>query len=132
MSNSKKSIFKPVAIPLYRSTFFIAVNIPERKLKEELKKYVASQKVIKSLVKHSRIDRHAQAITAYKESYSVIRYKTLKDAQDINVIAHEAFHVACNITRYVGITLSDDSEEAFAYLIGYITEQYEDILKLKP
>jgi hypothetical protein len=132
MSNSKKSIFKPAAIPLYRSTFFIAVNISDIKLKEELEKHVDCERIIKSLVKHSRITDHEQAVTAYKEGFSIIRYKTLKDAQDINSIAHEAFHVVCNITRYVGITLSEDSEEAFAYLLGYITEQYEDILKLEP
>lgn len=38
--------------------------------------------------------------------------------------AHEAFHSACHVMRYVGIgTLSKDSEEAYAYLIGWTVAQ---------
>jgi hypothetical protein len=39
------------------------------------------------------------------------------------VIAHEVFHAVCEICRRVGIDYSYSSEEAFAYLIGYLTDQ---------
>lgn len=50
-----------------------------------------------------------------------------KSEEDISTLAHEAFHAAYDILKRVGIPLSSSSEEAYAYLIGYITEQ---VLKL--
>lgn len=50
-----------------------------------------------------------------------------KSETDISTLAHEAFHAAYDILKRVGIPLSSSSEEAYAYLIGYITEQ---VLKL--
>lgn len=41
----------------------------------------------------------------------------------INTIGHEALHAACYILEYVNIQLSRQSEEAFAYLTGYINER---------
>ena len=41
-----------------------------------------------------------------------------------NTLSHEIFHVVCNIMSKVGIVLHDDSEEAYAYLIGYITGEF--------
>jgi len=38
-------------------------------------------------------------------------------------IAHEVFHAVCEITRYVDIPLCQQSEEAYAYLAGLITEK---------
>lgn len=39
----------------------------------------------------------------------------------VDTIGHEAFHVASEILRWAGLHLSDGSEEAYAYLIGYVT-----------
>ncbi len=129
MKNKDRSIFKPVSIPIYRSTTFIAINLSDEQLKEHLRKHIDSKKTIKELVKCSHLEGH-QGITAYAGGYSVVRYESLEDAQDINIIAHESFHVACSIIRYISLDFSEDSEEAFAYLLGYITEQYQDIIKL--
>lgn len=131
MKNKERSIFKPVSIPIYRSTTFIAINLSDEQLKENLEKHIDSKKTVKKLMKHSYLGDH-QGITIFSGGYSVVRYGSLEDAQDINIIAHESFHVACSIMRYISLDFSEDSEEAFAYLLGYITEQYQDILKLDP
>jgi hypothetical protein len=39
-------------------------------------------------------------------------------------VSHEIFHMAHSLLSGVGMKLSDDSEEAYAYLIGYVTEQF--------
>lgn len=39
------------------------------------------------------------------------------------VLAHEAFHTAVFILSRVGVTLTDDSDEDFAYLIQYLMEE---------
>ena len=41
---------------------------------------------------------------------------------DINTIAHEAFHVTMDLLNTCRLPYSDDSCEAYAYLLGYLTE----------
>lgn len=51
----------------------------------------------------------------------------------IEVIAHEAFHAASHILRFVGIELVPESEEVYAYLLQFIVEEivkYSKELKL--
>lgn len=47
------------------------------------------------------------------------------------VLAHEIFHAAHFILDRVGMRLSMDSDEAFAYLIGYLTERVYDRVATK-
>lgn len=56
---------------------------------------------------------------------TIIRLKKKpKSEQEMGSLAHEIFHAVDFIFRHVGIQLSSDSDEAYAYLIGYITEQF--------
>jgi DNA-binding transcriptional regulator YhcF (GntR family) len=48
---------------------------------------------------------------------------------NINTIAHESFHVTYEILKEAGLVLSPKSEEAFAYLNGYIAEIIDNGLK---
>ncbi|KKN66087.1 hypothetical protein LCGC14_0475650 [marine sediment metagenome] len=43
--------------------------------------------------------------------------------KDITCLAHEVFHVVHWIMKYKGIYLSDDSNEAYAYLLEYLMEE---------
>ena len=52
----------------------------------------------------------------------------LPNPKDKATLAHEIFHIACFIMEKVGIRLCHDSDEAYAYLIGYITKKVDDIL----
>lgn len=49
------------------------------------------------------------------------------NAEDMRHLSHEVFHAVEFLMSKIGITLSRDSDEAYAYLIGYLTEE---ILKL--
>jgi len=44
-------------------------------------------------------------------------------------IVHECFHAISYTLRHRGIPLNDDTEEAFAYAIGFLTEQIFNNLK---
>lgn len=48
---------------------------------------------------------------------------------NINTICHEAFHVTYEILKTAGMILSSKSEEAFAYLNGFIAEKIENEIK---
>ena len=44
------------------------------------------------------------------------------DCADVNTFAHEAFHAAADILEACHIKFTDDTNEVYAYLIGYLTE----------
>jgi hypothetical protein len=48
----------------------------------------------------------------------------MRDATDVNTLAHESFHVASRIFDYTGNLLQPEtSNEHMAYLIGFIAEK---------
>lgn len=46
-----------------------------------------------------------------------------KTPKTLSVLVHEIFHVAVAICRRAGMDFSDDSEEAYAYLAGWIARK---------
>jgi hypothetical protein len=67
-----------------------------------------------------------EAIFAYEKNSNEI-YLRFREIEYPSIVAHEAFHVTAHIMRYVGIRLSRNSEEAYAYLLQYIMDKiYED------
>lgn len=58
-----------------------------------------------------------------KEDCEIIVINKLKNtSDDINTFAHESFHAAVDILEACHIKLSEDTNEVFAYLVGYFTE----------
>lgn len=47
------------------------------------------------------------------------------------ILAHEIFHAVDMIFRTIGMNLSKDSDEAYAYAIQYLTEQIYTQFKIK-
>lgn len=45
-----------------------------------------------------------------------------KDEKGYAILAHEIFHVVFMMTKKMGIEYSSEGEEAYAYLIQYLTE----------
>ena len=57
------------------------------------------------------------------EDCEIIVINKLKNTNDdINTFAHESFHAAVDVLESCNINLSEDTNEVFAYLIGYFTE----------
>ena len=57
------------------------------------------------------------------EDCEIIVINKLKNTgDDINTFAHESFHAAVDILEACHIKLSEDTNEVFAYLVGYFTE----------
>lgn len=53
---------------------------------------------------------------------SVVRLDQVPEScADYGTLQHEIFHAVDQILRHIGINLTEDSDEAYAYLIGYIT-----------
>ena len=47
----------------------------------------------------------------------------------IKIISHEALHVTASVLKYAGVELSNKSEEAYAYLIGWVADRIEKAVK---
>jgi hypothetical protein len=61
---------------------------------------------------------------------TIIRMKHLPDcAAQFGYLQHEVFHAVEFLFNRIGITHSNDSSEAFSYLIGYITTEIYKNLK---
>ena len=52
----------------------------------------------------------------------IVVNKLWNSDNDVNTFAHESFHAAVDILEACHIKLSYDTNEVFAYLIGYFTE----------
>ena len=52
----------------------------------------------------------------------IVINKLKNTSYDINTFAHESFHAAVDVLEACHIKLSEDTNEVFAYLIGYFTE----------
>ena len=67
---------------------------------------------------------NAEARTIINGAYSAIWIKGIpKDCDFAKVASHEAFHAAYGALEYVGIELTPQSEEAFAYMVGHIVKE---------
>lgn len=52
-----------------------------------------------------------------------------KDPQSHGTLAHEIFHAVEFVLRICGMKVSSTSHEAYAYLVGYITEKVLDLIQ---
>lgn len=60
-----------------------------------------------------------------KERFVVITTRGGNNLRDwrLGILSHELFHLACDALREVGLKLTDDSEEAYAYYVqGLFTQ----------
>lgn len=74
------------------------------------------------------IDESTTGRTALLSGGQVVLW--LPDASHRGAMAHEIFHAVCFVMRKAGIGFSDESEEAFAYLTGYLTDKVNEALSL--
>jgi len=57
-----------------------------------------------------------------KDCEVIVINKLEDDIENANTFAHESFHAAVDILDACHIKLTDDTNEVFAYLVGYFTQ----------
>lgn len=55
----------------------------------------------------------------------------MASTEDQGVIAHEIFHTTLNIMYWAGLDLNSETEEAFAYEVQYLTNQFYKQINIK-
>lgn len=54
-----------------------------------------------------------------KSAYSLIVFN---GKPSIDTLTHEAFHSTCDLLERIGMRLTEDNDETYAYVIGYISK----------
>ncbi|MBL7766460.1 MAG: hypothetical protein JNJ58_10225 [Chitinophagaceae bacterium] len=96
-------------------------------LYKELKKYL-SKSEIKNL-KNLDFKRGKTIMFDKGQTLLWLRKKPIS-IQDIPVLNHEIFHCTCFILEKVGIPYSETTEEAYAYLIEFLSKKIYNQLEI--
>lgn len=109
--------WKKVSIDLFSEDYFICMGGTNEDFKNFLvKKGIACNHAEVSDIKDAR--GHA-----YKHNGTALWVCR----NDAGLIAHECFHGVTFMTDRVGITLSDSSDEVFAYAVQYLVNQFKKL-----
>lgn len=95
---------------------------------EDLKGFCKTKKIE---YKWKEVDDQTEGLTLFTDSDIVIISMDYvpTDSHGYSVLQHEIFHAVSFTLRSVGINLTEDTEEAYAYLIDYLTKQCYTKLK---
>ena len=95
---------------------------------EELEKYLKKKdlKFPKSLKNKVILRGEVPGICITLESGQAI---IMLNELDIDTIVHEVFHAIYSLTKSIDVQLTNESEEVFCYLIGYLTTKILEKIK---
>lgn len=113
---------KLFSLPLYSPQLYVVVG---KTTGEELYQNVLKRfKVSIPRLKHE-VDG-CDGNCNLKDDLVVLWVYTLHGPGAINTLAHESFHATTAVLRNAGMRLTPSSEEAYAYLTGWITQTVWD------
>lgn len=118
-----------IKMDIYPFDIMISIAQTDSQLGRLLDKYHLSVEDI-LLCKYTNDNCQGRAATFATNNASIIRLRHLPETpEDHGTLAHEVFHVASFIMQMVGVKLEIMvSDEAYAYLIGFITKSiYKEI-----
>ena len=119
-----KAYTKIITIEIYcRDILFHFGDVPS--FRKAVRKYHTEEETT-AIFDGLEIDGNYRGKTIYSSAYNafIVWMPSLpQSTNDMQFLSHEIFHAAHALMTGIGITLSEDSEEAYAYLIGYITKR---------
>lgn len=105
----------------YRDILIVFGN--EEQTRETLHKYYDEDELDGILIDATFDGKGWTKYTSKFNSYIVWLPDNPKTAEEVGFLVHELFHATYAVMCNVGINLSEDSEEVFAYTIGFLTEK---------
>lgn len=122
MAYGKNRMTKLISVDLYCRNILFHFGT-KSELERALKRY-HDKETINYIIE--TIDFDAHGFTLYdsvKGVFVVYMPKLPDDAASFGFLSHEIFHASTAIMDAVGVELSESSEEAYAYLVGYLTRK---------
>ncbi len=130
MQSSRPRIYTPFEVTPYGYiVHLLAGDFNSKKGMQMLEAAGVPAEVIESVIQ----SRFAGLVNTHDEDRNMyvyiapnkIRgYRTL-----IETVTHEAFHLTCRITERIQMPLTGDSEEAYAYLNGWLNTKIFELLR---
>lgn len=117
-------------IPLDIFDAEIMVHFGEKKeLRNVLVKYMSKEKIT-SIINALRVCKNG--LTLHNEDGTTIIYipQIPSCPEQFGTLSHEIFHAVSYVMKDKGIDLTDSSEEAYAYTIGFVTRKLSEYLNI--
>lgn len=113
-----------IPIDIYRTDLLLVVGT-RKELKTSLEGLLSGKEAKEAYnLMAEGMDGTCRGRSALLDNGGVVLW--MPDASDKGTMAHEIFHVVRFVMERVGIGLCDESDEAYAYLIGYVTDMVND------
>lgn len=133
MSKKAKPINFIISLEVYPFDVMVSIGQTDKQLAESLKPYDNGRMTERDyeLCKYTS-DTCLGRAAMFSTNSSILRTRQIpKTANDFGNMAHEVFHVVTFVMHQIGMKLVVmKSDEAYAYLIGYLTENiYKELNK---
>ena len=126
----------PILIPIYGRKLVFIYGDDFKWFKKKFKKDLHTKDVKKELKSYLNLFKQLQKDPSngsycIHDGLKVIHVKEIKDLPRLmSVISHEVLHCVVDIMDEVGVKLSDESQEAYTYLQGYLVQEIIEKLKI--
>lgn len=115
----KKSLNVIIPLVIYPFEVMFSVGQTDKELKGELDKFGCNWSDL-LILPPTGLGRTVMT----DSNHTIIRFNEWPvTCKQYGTLAHEIFHAVDFIFRRIGMTLSEDSDESYAYMIGYLTEE---------
>ncbi len=121
MMKDKPIKFK-IKVKLFLSNILVFVGDSDcflQYIRHKIKKDSLYNEVEKSIDNYAGL-----AIEVHSGLYILYMNKKPKKAYHKSILAHEIFHITSYIMSRIDLKLSNDNEEVYAYLNGFITREF--------
>lgn len=121
-----KIVLIKITEPIFRRKMWVVIGEQKKAIKR-----LGKEKELKDVFFGKSINSHGCVwITA--GGRGVLWLENFKGRpQDYDHLCHEIFHLTYGMLDYVGVKLSDESEETFAYYSGFLTRTILEGIKKK-
>lgn len=119
-----------IPLVIYPFDIMVSVGQTDDELLKSVKQFGLNRNDISEVLNlHETVKGRTLMLLETNQTFMRLKGKP-KTTIEFGSLQHEIFHAADFILRKIGISLSADSDEAYAYLIGYLTEKIYEKLKL--
>lgn len=131
MKKFKKQVIIPIAV--YEKELLIFYNYSD----EEVKRYIKNKNYINddtleswNAIFDGNNERNKGTYMGNGKNHIITISEEYDEKSLINTFAHEIMHFVYGVTQHLGLRLTNESEEAFTYLMGYtMGEAYSKIIE---
>ena len=120
----ENSYIIPINIDVYNTDVIFIYNIGNKKIKKKLKEIIKHEYHEK--LKTLKLSKNPAVRGSFisNDPLKIIKINKADTVEDfLAILSHEVLHSVFHIMKNVSIEYTDKSEEAFTYLMGYITKE---------